>query len=181
MSSADSGSYAETMFIGQTISRSRVGAPGEEHSNVGGTFVPKNRMTRFEIFIGIWNTCGEVFETDHAPGTTLSATDTYRWLAGRHFIAHDVDARFGTEISRATEVMGFDLRSNKYVARSFDDKGTFESFDVDLSGRRWRIIGETTRFDGRFDASANQLTGLWELKGKRGGWQPWIALELTRA
>jgi hypothetical protein len=138
-------------------------------------------MTRFAIFIGIWNTCGEVFETDQAPATTLSATDTYRWLPGGHFIAHDVDARFGTDIARATEIMGFDLRAKKYVARSFDDKGVAEIFDIALSGTHWRIAGESTRFDGKFDSTGNKLTGIWELKRKRRGWQPWIALELSRA
>ena len=34
-----------------------------------------NRMSRFEIFIGIWNTTGEVLETESAAATDLSAGD----------------------------------------------------------------------------------------------------------
>ena len=138
-------------------------------------------MARFEVFIGTWNTRGEFYETDDAPATTLSATDTYRWLPGRHFIVHDVDARFGTDIARAMEVIGFDAGSKKYVARSYDDKGASETYEVSLNGRRWRITGKTTRFDGRFDSAGDRLTGLWELKKPRGRWQPWIELEVTRA
>ena len=45
--------------------------------------MPANRMSRFEVFIGTWNTTGEVLETEAGPADTLFATDTYRWLPGR--------------------------------------------------------------------------------------------------
>jgi len=140
-----------------------------------------NRMSRLEIFIGTWNTTGEVLETEGAPATTLSATDTYWWLPGKHFIAHDADARFGGDPTRSMEVIGYDLASKKYLARSYDDQGTSELFEVALKGKNWSIIGESVRFNGKFDAKGNKLTGLWELKGKKVGWQPWIKLKLVRA
>lgn len=140
-----------------------------------------NRMSRFEIFIGTWNTRGDVLATESAPASTLMATDTYRWVPGGHFVLHEVDARFGGDVTRSMEVIGYDRASRKHVARSYDDQGASETFDVVLSGRRWRITGKTVRFDGRFDAGRDRLTGLWELKGKKAGWQPWIELELRRA
>ncbi len=45
-----------------------------------------NEMSPYQIFIGIWNTSGEVLDTSAGPGGTLVATDTYRWLPGKHFI-----------------------------------------------------------------------------------------------
>jgi hypothetical protein len=140
-----------------------------------------NRMSRFEIFIGTWNTTGEVLATAGAPATTLSATDTYRWLPGKHFIVHYADARFGGDPTRSTEVIGYDIPSKKYQARSFDDQGCSELFEVILKGKNWRILGETVRFNGKFDAAGNKLTGLWELNNKKVGWQPWIKLTLVRA
>ena len=140
-----------------------------------------SRMSRFEIFIGTWNTTGEVLATGNAPATTLSATDTYYWLAGKHFIVHVVDARFGDVPARSMEVMGYDLTKKRYLARSFDDQGASEVFDVALKGKRWSIIGATVRFNGKFDAAGDKLTGLWEMKSKRSGWRPWIRLKLTRA
>jgi uncharacterized protein DUF1579 len=94
-----------------------------------------NRMSRFDIFIGTWNTSGEVLATENAPAATLSATDTYRWLPGKHFIAHDADARFDSDPSRSMEVIGYDLASKKYLARSYDDQGTSEVFEVELKGK----------------------------------------------
>ena len=78
------------------------------HDHPSSTEAPmaENRMSRFEVFIGTWNTTGEVLQTESAPATSLSATDSYRWLPGRHFICHDADARFGARPTRSTEVTG---------------------------------------------------------------------------
>lgn len=143
--------------------------------------MPRSRMSRFDIFIGVWNTRGNVLATEDAPAGTLVATDTYRWLPGGHFLVHDVDARFGDEPTRSMEVVGYDAARRKHVARSFDDTGATQELVVELRGRRWRIEGDTVRFDGRFDAGGRTLTGLWELKGAKRGWQPWMELELVRA
>jgi hypothetical protein len=143
--------------------------------------MPANRMSKFEVFIGTWNTSGEVLDTEASPAGVLSATDTYRWLPGKHFIVHDVDARFDGKPTRSMEVMGFDSSKRHHFARSFDDQGSTEAFVVSLNGRRWSISGKTVRFKGSFDMQKNRLTGLWELKGSKAGWQPWIKLELVRA
>lgn len=140
-----------------------------------------NRMSRLEVFIGTWNTTGEVLATEAGPATSLSATDIYRWLPGRHFIAHDVDARFGGTPARSMEVIGYDRTRRKYLSRSYDDQGSSEQFEVALTGKRWRIAGESVRFNGGFSADFNELTGLWEYRGRKAGWQPWIRLRLVRA
>ncbi len=145
------------------------------------TSMAATRMSRFEVFIGTWNTTGEVLETEAAPATILSATDTYRWVPGRHFIAHDADARFGDSPTRSMEVIGYDRTTKKYLARSYDDRGTSELFEVALNGKKWSIMGALVRFSGKFNADNNQLTGLWEIKGKKAGWQPWIKVRLVRA
>jgi hypothetical protein len=142
--------------------------------------MPTNPMSRFEVFIGTWNTMGEVLETEAGPAGLLSATDTYRWLPGKHFIVHDVDARFDSKPTRSMEVMGFDSSKKQYFARSFDDQGSTEAFVVALKGRRWNISGRTARFKGSFDVPKTRLAGLWELKGDRVGWQPWIKIKLIR-
>ena len=71
-------------------------------------------MSKLEVFIGTWNTTGEVLETEANPSGTLAATDTYRWLPGKHFIVHDVDARFDGKPTRSMEVMGFDSATKKF-------------------------------------------------------------------
>ena len=143
--------------------------------------MPQNRMARFELFIGVWNTTGEVLATEASPAGALVATDTYRWLPGKHFIVHDVDARFDGRPTRSMEVMGYDPATRRHFARSFDDMGTTEVFGVELSGRRWIISGKKVRFRGSFNASKDRLSGRWEMKRRKTGWDPWIELELVRA
>lgn len=138
-------------------------------------------IARLDVFIGTWNTTGEVLATDASPAGTLVATDTYRWLPGRHFIVHEVDARFDGQPARSMEVMGFDAAKQQFFSRSYDDQGATETFVLALEGRRWAIQGRSVRFDGAFDARKTRLTGLWERKVGRARWQPWIRLELVRA
>ena len=140
-----------------------------------------NRMSRLEVFIGTWNTTGDVLKTEANPAGALVATDTYRWLPGGHFIIHEVDARFDGNPARSMEVIGFDVAKKQFFATSYDDQGVAESFVVALDGPRWTINGNTVRFNGSFDSHKNRLTGLWELKVARARWQPWINLELARA
>jgi hypothetical protein len=142
--------------------------------------VPRT-MSRFSLFIGTWNTTGNVFPIGDSPSTDLIATDTYLWIPGQHFILHEADARFGGHVSRSIEVMGYDSKRKKHVSRSYDDQGKSDDFVLELRGRQWSITGATVRFNGSFDSTRNCLTGLWELKLPKSRWQPWIDLKLDRA
>jgi Protein of unknown function (DUF1579) len=143
--------------------------------------MPTRPMSRFEVFIGVWNTTGDVLETESAPATALSATDVYEWFPGRHFVVHHVDARFGGVAARSMEVFGYDRERRKYSSTSYDDQGVSAVFDVQLQRRQLQILGSMVRFEGSFDVKQNVLTDLWELKAKNAGWQPWIELKLVRA
>lgn len=79
------------------------------------------------------------------------------------------------------EVIGYGLASKKYFARSYDDQGASELLEVTLKAENWSIMGESVHFNGNFEANGNKLTGLWELKGNKAGWQPWIKLKLVHA
>ena len=143
--------------------------------------MPGKRMSRFEIFIGTWNTSGEIHAIADSPASVLSATDTYSWMPGGYFIIHAADARMGKTIARSTEIIGYDVQTRKFLARAFDDQGGSQVFEVDLRGKHWSIRGPTLRFSGKFDRDGNRLAGLWEMKSGRARWQPWIELQLVRA
>ncbi len=135
-------------------------------------------LSSLAILIGTWNTTGDVLATEDSPATTLSATDSYRWLAGGHFIVHEVDARFGGVPARSLEVIGND--DGRLIARSYNDQGTIEVSEFSLTEKTLRITGATVRFEGSFDAHGKVLAGLWETKRDH-AWQPWIRLKLERA
>lgn len=140
-----------------------------------------NRMSRFSIFIGTWNTTGEIRATGKEGAAILSATDTYSWMPGNHFIIHAADARMGETVARSTEIIGYDEQRRRFLARAYDDQGGFQVFDVALRGKKWSIRGPTLRFSGEFDRNGDRLSGLWEMKSGKGRWQPWIDLQLVRA
>lgn len=136
-------------------------------------------MRRYAIFIGVWNTRGEILSAD-GTDAKLVATDSYRWGPGNKFIVHDVDARMGDAVTRSMEVMGYDARRKRHFARSFDDQGATDTFDIDLTRRAWTIVGATMRFHGAFDRAGDILSGTWERKAKS-RWTPWMTIELVRA
>src|SRR5262245_53151221 len=122
---------------------------GAQHGRVpacqdtgGDGVMAQNRMSRFELFIGVWNTTGEVLATAVNPAGTLVATDTYRWLPSKQFILHDADARFDGKPARSTEIIGYDAAAGHHFARSYDDRGASDLFVVALRGRRWTISGD---------------------------------------
>lgn len=114
------------ILTGVSIVTEEGGTAHTVRAAVYGEAMPANRMSKYEVFIGTWNTTGEVLETEAGLAGTLSATDTYQWLPGKHFIVHDVDARFDGKPTRSMEVMGFDASKKQYFARSFDDQGSTE-------------------------------------------------------
>lgn len=142
--------------------------------------MPNHRMSRFELFIGSWNTTGEIHAVGDAPAADLLATDTYRWLPGDHFILHDADARMGKSVARSTEIIGFEGKTGKLRAHAYDDQGGYQVFDVELRGKHWSIRSPAIRFSGRFDRAGDKLAGRWEMKSGR-TWQPWIDIQLERA
>lgn len=138
------------------------------------------RMKALSVFVGVWNTEGEIVATAEAPATTLRATDTYGFLPGGHFLLHTVDARMGDQVSRSIEIYGYDPARKSLVSRSYDDQGVSETFVAALTGGAWRIKGETLRFAGAFNKDATRLSGRWEARAA-GRWSKLMDIWLTKA
>jgi hypothetical protein len=134
------------------------------------------KIAALELFIGTWNTSGALVDGSG----TLIATDIYRWLPGKQFIAHDVDARLGDHVTRSLEIIGWDARRKTLFSHSFDDQGSHDEFTCSLVRRRWQIHSSALRFDGGFSSDAARLTGTWDMKRGR-AWKPWLEIELRRA
>lgn len=138
-------------------------------------------MNDLDILAGTWNTAGDLLATPTSPTLRLVATDTYRWLPGKHFLLHDVDARLGEHVTRSLEVIGLNGAGGGYATRSYDDQGGIEDFMATLIGRRWQIFGETVRFDGGFSENGAVLSGTWEQRAPGAEWARWMTIELRRA
>lgn len=137
-------------------------------------------MKSLSPFVGIWNTEGKIRATEGADEQTMVATDIYEWLPGKCFLLHRVDARMGGEITRSTEVIGWDADVGKLFSTSYDAQGGTARFHCALDGRDWKIDGPGIRFRGAFDKDWNKLTGTWAMESD-GSSSPWMDISLARA
>lgn len=137
-------------------------------------------LQALEALVGVWNTTGEIHPVGASPAGRLEATDSYEWMPGKRFLVHRVDARMNGQPARSMEIYGWDGKARKCVSRSYDDQGQMSDYTASLVDGRWRIQGETVRFDGHISDDGDTLTGVWELKGED-GWSKWMTIRLERA
>ena len=137
-------------------------------------------MKALAPFVGVWNTTGEVRVSGGVEAQRLVATDTYEWLPGKAFLLHRADARLGEQVTRSTEIIGWDDEAGVLFSTAYDDRGTTSYFRCALDDRNWRIDGNGIRFRGAFGESWNALAGTWEME-REGSWTLWMDIALTRA
>jgi hypothetical protein len=137
------------------------------------------QLRRLQVFVGRWNTAGEILAGPSSPAVKLKAVDIYEWLPGGFFLLHRVDARMGSQRARSIEILGTGARG-ALATWSFDDRGNLGEYRASLRGGQWRIRGKAERFHGKFSKDRRTLTGTWERRrGSR--WTPWMEIKLTRA
>jgi hypothetical protein len=141
---------------------------------------PAGAVVALEPFVGVWDTTGTIFGADGKPAAELIATDAYEWFAGGFFLIHHVDGKMGDTEVKALEVIGAGPRSDVCVARSFDNAGQSDEYEVALSGRQWTIDGKTQRFRGELTDDLRTLEGQWELTEDGSTWRPWMRIRLIK-
>jgi hypothetical protein len=143
-------------------------APGPEHEAL-------------QIFVGTWNTEGEIEATSTEPGSRLKARDTYEWLPGGFFLLHRVEGCMGTTDVQSLEIIGYDATSRRYFTHSFDNYGVASAYQALLADDSWTILGDSERFLGRFNDDGTALSGTWERLADDSTWIPWMTITLTKA
>jgi Protein of unknown function (DUF1579) len=138
------------------------------------------KLQALSIFVGVWNTEGEIAATPDSPASKLLATDIYEWLPGRRFLVHRVDARMGDAVSRSIEIYEYDSDDDAFRSRSYDDQGVSEEFKADLMGLKWTIAGADLRFSGQFSEDENEMAGQWERRVGQ-AWAKLMDIRLRRA
>ncbi|GKU76599.1 DUF1579 family protein [Paenibacillus sp. L3-i20] len=141
---------------------------------------PDPALTRLNVFIGKWNTEGQIKVSPSGPAAKLKATDTYEWLPGGFFLIHHVDGYMGDEEVKTVEIIGYDTISQTYFTHSYDNRGNVGTYQANLLDAVWTITGKSERFTGMFSDDSNTLAGSWELSGDDGIWVPWMDIKLTK-
>lgn len=140
---------------------------------------PSPQHERLDVFAGIWRTRIAMLDEKETETELFAATDTYRWLPGRHFLLHDVDAMMAGQPVASLEIIAADPVSGQYATRNYDNSGVVSDYTAALVGRNWSIDGEAERFRGSLSEDMRTLSGRWE---RRAGntWLPWMDVTLTR-
>jgi hypothetical protein len=144
------------------------------------TSVPEMKPLNF--FVGKWRTEGEIVPDGSDPARLIRGIDTYEWVSGGFFLLHRVEVMMGNERTDVIEIIGgYDLSSNAYPMRSFDNqgnfvtmKGYFEKPDV------FKIQGEGMRSELVVSKSGDTMTARWEQSTDGIAWKPWITMTLTK-
>jgi hypothetical protein len=133
-------------------------------------------LTTLEPLVGRWVTTITMLHPPEAKGQVYHAIDTYRWLAGKGAMVHEVEARMGEDTINSIEVYHAD--GDRIVSRNFDGRGEVSDYVAQMRDGVWTVEGESERLTSRLTADG-LVEGLWRLKVE-GDWVDWMTVRLVR-
>jgi hypothetical protein len=137
-------------------------------------------IARLAALVGTWHTTGTVEPRDGNAAAPFTATDSYEWLPGRHFLVHHWDAAMPGGRTQGIEIIGHDAASDRFPMRAYDSNGNITSMTGTIDGTAMRFEGTGVRFTGRLDTEHDEINGTWEVQPDGADWQPWMRVTLTR-
>lgn len=131
------------------------------------------------VFLGNWKAEGTSFggtdQTGDNPktnGEPWMSTHTGYWYTGEFFLIQDERARPGGTVFDTLSIMGVDVQTGEYFARSFENHGFYRHYELRVDGRVWSLSGTSERARIEFSEDGNTQTITWE-------WRPndvWLPL-----
>jgi hypothetical protein len=138
------------------------------------------------VFLGRWRATGQAYGSPKQPQDdpksapeTWTSTHVGRWHTGEFFLIQDERAIVGSSPFDTLSIMGVDLATGRYFARSFENHGFYRRYDAAVDGRIWTLTGEWERARIEFSADGRTQTISWEWRPK-GRWLPLCDRVATR-
>lgn len=135
---------------------------------------------RLAALVGTWHTSGEVAQRDNHPAAPFTATDSYEWLPGRHFLVHHWDAAMPSGRTQGIEIIGHDAETDRFPMRAYDSNGNTTTMIGTSDGTSMLFEGTGIRFTGRFNHDGSEVIGAWDVQPDGSDWQLWMRVTLTR-
>lgn len=136
-------------------------------------------LEKLSFLIGKWNTHGTVYATADAPEIKINGTDSYEWTLDKAFIRHTVDVTVGDRRIQSLEMIGYDADLQKYMLRSFDNRGNFTVMYGGFGNRAFNIYGNDMRATLHVNSEA-ELAARWETGIDAHNPVPWMELKLHK-
>ncbi len=130
------------------------------------------------VFLGKWTAHGTSYggtdqsgDDPKANGEPWMSTHEGAWHTGSFFLVQDERADIAGSRFDTLSVMGVDLDTGEYFARSFENHGFYRNYKAAKQDNIWNLIGETERAKIEFaDGNRTQIIA-WEWK-RNGKWLP---------
>ncbi|ANH39752.1 hypothetical protein I601_3346 [Nocardioides dokdonensis FR1436] len=123
---------------------------------------------RLSVFLGDWHAVGTSYggqeqslDDPRAGATPWSSIHSARWHSGQYFVVQDERASgpFDT-----LTMMGWDVESERYFARSIENHGFARDYTMTVEGRTWTLSGEAERATCTFSEDGRTQEISWEWK-----------------
>jgi hypothetical protein len=159
---------------------------------------PQPQVAILDGIVGDWRTEGRVIGDGTEPDVPIRGTDRYHWLAGGHFLIHDIDVLVGDQAVVGIEVIGeYDASEDAFRALSFDNQGAVVLMFVRVDDDGvWTFSGgsdvapaarpdssaqaDQVRSTLRIAADGTSMTAQWERSTDGVEWMPWMDIHFTR-
>jgi hypothetical protein len=143
--------------------------PAEEHKRLG-------------IFVGHWDTEGEVFESEHGPAAKIRATDTYEWMEGGFFLIHRATAIIGGQPPvHNLEIISYDPVRDTYPIRYFSSNGNHGAYEGTARyNGTWTYTGPTACATVTIGNGGDTIQAGWKKQSEDGAWHPWMNITLKK-
>ncbi|NEK57632.1 hypothetical protein GCU56_07080 [Geodermatophilus sabuli] len=143
---------------------------------------PSDHLAPLAPVIGRWRSSGTVHDGTGAVTGRLAGSDTYRWLPGGAWIAHEVDVVVGDEHVVVHEVIGGrDAATGGWQMHAFDasdSPGVMSLVPQEDGLLLLRGEGVRSWFDVR--AGDGLMTTRWERELSPGRWVTWMDMRFER-
>ena len=140
---------------------------------------PSAETKRLDIFVGKWNVEGKSYaegssnENLQVSSVEMKFVETCEWLAGGFFLVNRWDGCVGESEFNGMEIIGYDVVSQTYSSRFFDNQGNAPTYQVTVRENVWTYIGELQRATFEFSGDGNTMTTHWDWKkNDRENWLP---------
>jgi hypothetical protein len=141
--------------------------------------VMSDEHDRLDAFVGKWHMEGQQIAGSAGPAASISAIQTYEWLAGGQFLIHRFEGHIGDAEAACIEIIGFDAERRCYRAHSFYNNGQTNVWDIDERDDEWRVLGDWNAGDRqmkvrctiRFEDDGRTMNSKWEHSTDGTKWQ----------
>ena len=147
--------------------------PGPEHRRLG-------------VFIGTWQTDGELKTGERGTNTAIHSRDVYEWLPGEFFVVHRWDSDVGGSEVHGLEIIGYDAEAGTYRTQFFDNGGGSGSERLTVEGDTWTWTGRNVagadwhRCRSTVGADGKTMVARHEQSKDGVNWSPWMDVTLRK-